>query len=179
MINLLPPEEKRELAAEEVKKIAMILGLIFFFSLLCLSIILVSLKAYLVIQIGAQKSSLELIKQQEQKTESQTIQEAIKDSNKKLVRISDFDKNRISLVQSIEKLIKTIPEGAYLTDISYSKTSSQIILAGSCPSLDVLDQFKSNLENEEAFKEINFPLSSLIDPTKFSGVTITINNESL
>ena len=177
MINLLPPEQKKELAVQEKKKITVILGLVILFSIICLIIILASLELYLSIQVDSQKSALESIKKQEGKSESQAVQEQVKDSNKKITRINDFYKDRVILVKVFEELIRTIPGGIYLTDLSYSKKSSQIILAGSSPSLDVFDQFHENLKNKEIFENIDFPLSNLANLANFSGVTITIKND--
>ncbi len=146
-------------------------------SLFCLIIILSFLKIYLLIQVDFQKSILELIKKQAETPEVQVIKEKIKDSNKKLARINDFYEQKSNLEETLEKLTQTIPEGIYLTDLSYSKTSSQIILAGFSPSQDLLVQFKKNLEQKEEFQEIYFPLSSWIKPVNidFAGVKITLS----
>jgi len=175
MINLLPPEEKKGLLAEETKRLTIILGLVVLFSLFCLIIILIFLKIYLFIQIDFQKSALELMKKQAQDSEAQVIREKIKDSNQKLAKINDFYEQKSNLEETLEKLTRTIPEGIYLADFSYSKTSSQIILAGFSPSRDLLVQFKKNLEQKEEFRKIYFPPSNWIEPVNinFTGVKIT------
>lgn len=181
MINLLPPEEKRELLGEETKRLTTILGLVLLFSLFCLIIILAFLKMYLLIQVDSQKSSIELVKNQTESSEVQVIQEQIENANQKLARINDFYEQKFESVKILEKLIKTIPEEIYLTNLSYSKTSSQVVLAGFAPSRDLLIQFKTNLEVEEEFQEIYFSPSNWIEPIDidFTGVKIILNDESL
>lgn len=181
MINLLPPEEKKGLLTEETKRLAIILGFVFLSSLFCLIIILGFLKIYLLIQIDIQKSTLGLIEKQAEISETQAVIEKIEDSNQKLVRINNFYEQRSNLEEALEELTQTIPEGIYLTDLSYSKNSSQIILAGFSPSQDLLVQFKKNLEQKkEEFPETYFPVSSwseLLD-IDFIGVIINLKNEN-
>lgn len=177
MINLLPPEYKKEVQIEETRRLVMVLGLVVLFTLFCFIIILIFLKIYLLIQIDFQRSSLELIKKQAETSEAQVIMGKIRDSNKTFARINDFYEQKFNLEEALEKLAQTIPEGIYLTNLSYSKDSSQIILAGFSPSRDLLVQFKKNLEQREEFQEIYFPTSSWIKPANidFAGVKITFS----
>lgn len=177
MINLLPPEEKKELLTEEAKRLTIILGLVVLLSLFCLIIILSFLKIYLLIQVDSQDDVLELIKKQVETSEAQVIKEKVEDSNQKFARINDFYEQKSDLEKTLERLTQTIPGEIYLTNLSYSKTSSQIILAGFSPSRDLLVQFKKNLEQKEEFQEIYFPPSSWIEPidVDFSGIRITIS----
>lgn len=177
MINLLPPEEKKELLSEEVKRLTLILGVVAFSSLICLIIILGFLKIYLLIQIDIQKNILEVAKKQAEDSKTQVTQKNIEDFNQKFSRINDFYEQKTNLEEVLEKLIQTIPEKIYLTDLSFSKTPPQIILAGFSPSRELLVQFKKNLEEKEEFTEIYFPPSSWIEPVDvdFSGVRIKLS----
>lgn len=174
MINLLPPEERKELLAEEIKRLAITLGLIVLLSLLCLTIILGFLKVYLLIQIDLQKNVLESIKEKGEDSEARIIEEKIDNSNQKLAKINDFYEQKYGLENILEKLIQAVPKEIYLTNLFYSKTSSQIILAGFSPSRDLLVQFKKNLEQKEEFRAIYFPPSNWIEPVDidFAGVKI-------
>jgi len=177
MINLLPPKEKEELFAEEAKRLTLVLVAVISLSLLCLIIILVFLKIYLLIQIDFQRTNLELIKKQAEDPQAQIIQEKVENFNQKLERITDFYEQKINLIEAIEELTKTIPEGIYLADLSYSKLSSQMILAGFAPSRELLVQFKKNLEEKEEFQEIYFPPSNWTEPinVNFTGVQINLS----
>lgn len=177
MINLLPLEEKKVILAEKTKKLILILALVVLFALICLIIILAFLKIYLLIQIDFQEVNLELTKKQAEGSELQIIREKIKDSNTKFERADNFYEQKFSLEEALRKLIQTIPEGIHLTDLSYSKESLQILLAGFSPSRDLLVQFKKNLEEREDFQEIYFPPSTWIEPVNidFAGVKITFS----
>lgn len=174
MINLLPPKERKELLAEETKRLVITLSLIVLLSLFCLIIILGFLKVYLLIQIDLQKNVLESIKEQDEDSKARIIEEKIDNSNQRLIKINDFYEQKYGLENILEKLIQAVPREIYLTNLSYSKTSSQIILAGFSPSRDLLVQFKKNLEQKKEFREIYFPPSSWIEPVDidFAGVKI-------
>jgi Tfp pilus assembly protein PilN len=177
MINLLPPEEKKALLAEKARRLIIVLGLVVLLSLFCLIIILISLKIYLLIQIDAQKNILEAARSQTENLEAQAIQEKTEDFNKKLSRIGDFYQQKANLGEIIEELAQTIPGRIYLVDLSYSKNTNQIILAGFSPSRDLLVQLKKNLEEEEKFQKVYFPPSSWIEAANidFGGVKINIS----
>ena len=121
-----------------------------------------------------------MIKKQAEGSELQIIKKKIEDSNKNLKKAGDFYEKEFALEEFIEKLIQAIPEGIYLADLSYSKQSFQIILAGFSPSRGLLVQFKENLEEfkrKESLKEVYFPPSTWIDPVNinFAGVKIIFN----
>ncbi len=181
MINLLPPEEKKELLLEEEKKLTIILGLVVLLSLFCLIIILAFLKVYLLIQVDSQKNILESVSAEIERSEFQVIREKIEDTNQKLIRINDFHERELNSVELLEKLIQTIPKKVYLNSFSYSKSPSQITLAGFAPSRDLLVQFKENLEGKFEEEKVFFPPSVWNESfdINFAGVKITFDNEDL
>lgn len=174
MINLLPPQNKEELLAEESKRLIIILGFIILLILLCLIIILVFLRIYLLIQIDIQKNLLGATRERVASSETQALEEKVKNFNQELSRINSFYEKKVNLTEALENLIETIPEGIYLTDLSYSKASSQIILAGFAPSRDLLVHFKKNLEAKEEFQEVYFPPSVWIEALNinFAGIKV-------
>lgn len=181
MINFLPPEEKKGLLVEETKRLTMVLGLVILISLFCLIMILAFLKIYLLILVDFQESVLELTKTKAESSEFQIVKGKIENSNQKLSRINDFYERAFNSVELLEKLTQTIPEGIYLTDFSYAKASSQIILAGFSPSRDLLIQLKNNLEGKFGEKKVSFPPSGWNEPVdiNFAGVKINFSNENL
>ena len=179
MINLLPPQYKEEIKAEETKRVIIALGLLILLALFCLIIILVFLKIYLLIQVGSQKGNLELLNKERQDSRIELIQEKIENANKKISEIDDFYNKKVNIVETIEELNRLTPEGIYLKELSYSKKDPpQIILAGFAPSRENLVQFRENLQKKEGFKcdEKCFPPSSWIEPVNinFTGVKIIL-----
>jgi len=175
MINLLPPEEKTGLLAEETKRLTIILALVILFSTFCLIIVLSFLRIYLWIQVDAQKNTLEVAKNKAEDPEIKIMKEKIDQYNEKIARIDNFYEQKSDVGGILEKLIQATPEGIYFTEFAYSKNSSQIIMAGFSPSHSLLEKFKANLE-KEGFKEIFFPDVSWIEPINinFSGVKISV-----
>lgn len=177
MINLLPSEEKKVILSEKTKRLILALALMFVFALICLIIILTFLRIYILIQIDSQEANLALAEKQAEDSELQIIRGKIQNANKVLKRTGSFYEQEFSLEEVLEKLIKTIPEGIYLADLSYSKETRQIVLAGFSPSQDLLVQFKDNLEEfkeKENLEKIYFPPSTWNEPVNinFSGVKI-------
>lgn len=176
MINLLPLQQKRELLYRESRKIATTLGLVVLISFLCFILILVFLKMYLLIQIDSQKNNLATMGQQLDKANAKALQEEIKDSNNKILGVKSFFEGKSSLKDIIEKLSPAIPQEIYLTDISFSKVSSQILLAGFSPSQELLKQLRKNLEGIYTKEKVTFPSDVWSDLTdiNFSGVKIDL-----
>ena len=175
MINLLPQEGKIEIFLEETKKLIIVLGVLFFLSIFSLILILLSLDIYFSGRLQIQQIFLEI---EEGKFEAKGIkdfQDQVKSSNQKLSLLDRFYDQKISLAVVLSKIIKNTPQEIYLTDLSYSKNASQIILSGFSPSRDTLFQFKRNLEKD--FQNVYFPPESWVKSTNidFRTVSFQIN----
>ena len=172
MINLLPPKYKVDLLLEETKRLIIILGSLFFISLLSLSLILFSIKIYLTSQVKAQKEFLDLQTQKKETPEMGQLENEAKAINKKLSQLDNFYQKQISLSGIMEKINKAIPYNLYLNSLAYSKTDNKVILAGYSPTREILRQFKENLKG--SFQEVDVPYSNWVK-TEFSGVNFKIN----
>lgn len=151
MINLLPPEQKREILEEEKFKIILILGIILIIFLIIFYLFLLLIKTSILADLDAQKILLE-----ERKREIsfyQDLEEKIKNANLNLSKLNNFYKNQIYFTEIFEKISQIIPSGIYLTNSNFSQ--DQISLSGFSPSREILISFKENLEKE--FKEVSYP----------------------
>ena len=178
MINLLPPQYKTELIKEERWKLVLILGTLFFFSLLSFILILFAVKIY----IQGQKEFLKIMADSEEKIlqneKNKSLFEKIDSANQNLSKLNDFYKNRTDSIIVFEKISETLPSGIHLTDFSWQKNISQIILSGSASNRETLFEFKNNLESQKEFKEINFPAESWIKPVDIDfRATLRFKNE--
>lgn len=179
MINLLPPEEKKILLAEENKRIVIVFGISVLIFLFCLSLILLFTKAYITGQVNTQEviSQSEFEKLAEFGIED--FQKRMVLTNKDLQNLKNFYKQKLYLTNLFEKLAKIIPSGIYLTDLTFSKQIKKVVseedeeengekvkiekelaFYGFALNRQVLFDFKKNLEQE--FKEINFPPSNWV-----------------
>ena len=66
MINLLPPQEKEKLLLEKTQKLVIVLTNSFIISLICLILILLSLKFYILKELAKKSSVLYDIKEENQ-----------------------------------------------------------------------------------------------------------------
>lgn len=172
MINLLPPIEKEFLKQEETKRLLAILGVVFLAFLICLVLILLFIGIYISSQ--AELKEIEtLAKEKEFKqSESQVFQEKIILANSTFSQLSSFYQKNPNFSQIIEEISKTLPEGVYLTNLSFvfdlsTETKNpgiQVSLSGFSPTREILFEFKKNLEKNPGFKEVYFPPTNWIKP---------------
>jgi Tfp pilus assembly protein PilN len=179
MINLLPPKEKTFLEQQKNLRSFFVLSALFLLSLICLCFILLSIKIYISEQVRFQKLIL-----QEQQTEEnfetskiQQLEKDIKSINKELSGLNSFYQNQTHLTPILSKISQSLPIGANLFTFSFIEDSSKIALSGFCPSRELLFEFKKNLQSNEDFSEITFPLANWVKPSDINfTATIIYNN---
>ncbi|MFC1629919.1 PilN domain-containing protein [Patescibacteria group bacterium] len=154
MINLLPPDYKKEMAAEETKRLVMILGVLVFFSILSFTLALLAVKIYLSGQFDSQQVFLEIEKEKAVLKEIEDLEKKVEVFNEKLSRVDDFYNQRVSLAGTLNKVIDTIPEEIYLTGLVYTKEAGVFTVSGFSPFRDILEDFKANLERN--FYQVTF-----------------------
>ena len=162
MINLLPPQIKKEhKELKKFKRILILISLFLFFGLF-LSLILFLIKNHISQQAMAQKI---LFEQKEVELKEllgqREFEEIIKQNNLIFTQLKSFYQQQPNLTEIIEKIDKTLPEGIYLTELSLSsqlpeKRIIECRLTGFSPSREKLIEFKENLKQEKNFKEVYF-----------------------
>jgi len=165
MINILPPKEKERIRAKEKKKIALILELLGFVFLLCLVLALFSIEIYVSGRTEAARIILEQERGEFEASEIKDFSEKIRLANESFSNLESFYENQIKLTKVLEEISETLPEGIYLSSLSYQKNNSQVSLLGFAETREALFEFKENLEKEEDFVGIFFPPSSWIKST--------------
>jgi hypothetical protein len=111
MINLLPPEQIKELKEEENFKIILNICLLILFFFISLFLILFSIKFYLFGNLQSQKIILEktIINLEKEKE--------IKELNGILSKIENFNQKKILLFPQVEKIFEKIPPSIHLKDL--------------------------------------------------------------
>lgn len=171
MINLLPPQYKKELKQEESWRMVFVLGILFLLSLFCLVLILLSLKIYIEGQSEEQKILFQ--REERQKApEGRDFEENIKTANQNLLKLNSFYQNQIRMTPLIEQIAEILPPDVYLNDLSFSPPPSiekeykfLVSLTGFSGSREALFKFKENLQAQENFASISVPLASWVKPT--------------
>lgn len=182
MINLLPPREKEILLMEKKKRMVIILWALVLFFLICLILILFSIKIYLQTQVESQKILLLEARKEFEQSEFQNLQEGIKSANFTLGKLNSFYQEKIYFSEILERISKTLPAELYLTDLSAvfspaEETGVNISLSGFAPTVETLLEFSKNLEKEKGFKDIHFPSEVWFEPFDIDFfVTFRIDN---
>jgi len=172
MINLLSPQEKKNLKEEKKLKLVLVLGISFLAFLVSLSLILFAIRIIIFSQVEIQRSFLEQEERELQNPQIKELQEIMDDSNKKISKLKSFYQQQFDFTSILEEISKTLPPEIYLTNISLNyqteKDGKKFLtcnLSGFSPTREILLQFKKNLENEATFKEVYFPPSNWMAST--------------
>ncbi len=170
MINLLPPENKKELIQEENWKLIMILGILILVFLISLFLILFSIKIFISGEVEVQKIIFNEREIEFKNSQMQLLQEEVITVNEKLSGLDKFYKNQRELTEIFEKISKILPSEIYLTNLSLASQPKPVSfnLTGFSPNRETLLKFKENLEKEGTFSEINFPASSWMEPVNIN-----------
>jgi hypothetical protein len=159
MINLLPPEQIKELKEEENFKILLnifLLALVFFLSLF---LVLLSIKFYLSGMLDSQKILIE----KEEKFLDLEKENEIKKYNEILSKIEKFYQKKTFLFPEVEDFFKKIPQSIYLKElevkIDKNGEVSFWVSGFSKTREDLLDLIKTLKEN---YKEVSFPQEILL-----------------
>jgi hypothetical protein len=113
MINLLPPEQIKELKEEENLKVLLNIFLLVLFFFLFLFLILLSIRFYLSGKLEAQKILLE----KEEKILDLEKENEIKKHNEILSKIEKFYQKKIFLFPKAENFFEKIPQSIYLREL--------------------------------------------------------------
>jgi hypothetical protein len=161
MINLLLLEEKQKLASEKKQKLVTVWGVVILFSLVCLTLILLSLKFYVLAEYSYQKDILEQSQKQNQTPDFINFSEIIKKYNATLSQIDSFYKKELYLYKALEVISRIpSPAGLYVINISLIKDDSgkiQVSMSGLSNTRDDLLAFKKNIEDDKEIKKSYFP----------------------
>jgi Tfp pilus assembly protein PilN len=189
MINLLPSDKKEKLLFKKKIKLNLILLVLFFYFIFCLILVFYSIKIYSQIILESQEFVVTEKEKELDKSEFRNFKEEIKRANLELEEINSFYGRQIYISEILEKISQTLPPEIYLTDFSAEHYSELVIdptqkelqktieaygikfsLTGIALNREILIWFKQELEKEESFEEIYFPLKNLVsrDDIKFS-----------
>ncbi len=159
MINLLPPEQIKELKEQENFKILVNIFLLILFFLFSFFLILLSIKFYLSGKLESQKILLE----KGERILDLEKEKKIKKYNEILSRIENFYQKKISLFPKAENFFEKIPPAIYLNEfelkIDKKGEISFWVLGFSKTRENFLDLIKILKDN---YKEVSFPPEILL-----------------
>ncbi|KKU57551.1 MAG: hypothetical protein UX81_C0033G0007 [Parcubacteria group bacterium GW2011_GWA2_47_12] len=160
MINLLPPQQKKELLQEQRYKLFLIFGVLAVVFLIALSLSFFAIKINISSESRSEKA---VISPQIQDNEAKIIE-----INKNLRNAEFFYEKKPDFTKMMGEIFKIIPPKISLTSLSldFSKKTEDFSasLRGFSPDREYLSQFKKNLESNASFKDVNFPPSTWVKP---------------
>lgn len=172
MINLLPPQEKEHLLLEKRKKLIIILGWVFLMFLIFLTLVLFSVKFYILTQASWQEEVLTDLKNTYQTPDFLFFKDIIQKHNLSLKTADNFYKKEIYVSNAL-KAIAAIdrPAALHLTDVTVGHLPLQpgqaqdtmlVTIFGVSDTRDSLVIFKSNVEQIHNIKNVYFPPNNWI-----------------
>lgn len=172
MINLLPPQYKKELSREEDWKLVVISGIFILIFLTSLILILFSVKIYVLGKLDSTEILVDLREKDFQAPELKGLREKVATVNQNLIKLNSFYQEETNFTTILEKISKTVPPEMYLTSFSVASQPKAVkkglmkcSLSGYSPTRQALFGLKANLEKEKQISEIDFPPQNWIRPT--------------
>jgi len=171
MINLLPLKQKQELRLEESFKLAIVLGILSLLFLICLYLVLFSVKAYIMGEVEAQKILLVQKENEFNTPRTQAFKKSLISFNLTLSKLDSFYQDQFDLTEALEQISGTLPSDVYLTSLSFNPTrdkrEKKILtnLSGFASTRQSLLDFRDSLEQETSFQDISFSQASWVKPT--------------
>lgn len=168
MINLLPPEEKIKLLQENQKKMIIILGVTLIVPLLCLILVLLSVRFYLLGEVNFQKIISEQVKKEYQTPDFLRFKEIMQNNGRVLANLHSFYKRETYATEALN-IFSSIarPQNLYFTDILLTRNENQtfkVTASGFAKSRDDLLVFQKNINEKSEVKNINFSPESWVSP---------------
>lgn len=178
MINLLPPQVKKELEIERKRKIIIILGNLLLVFLIFLGVLLFSVKIYILSQIEGLKTLIDLESIYVDIPQTKELEKNITEANQKFSNLNLFYENQIDLTEVLGKISFLLPLNVYLTDFGYQKERNLITLEGFAKKREDFLEFKKSLETEKGFSNFSSPISNLVKPTDINfNITFNLTDE--
>jgi Tfp pilus assembly protein PilN len=159
-LDLLPEDQKKELKRSRLFRKIIWFEIMFLFPFFVMVIILLN-NLYI---LNYQKESLIKLYAQEQGNdkfkELKQFQDSFKNANEVSLDALNFQTKHFHWINVIEEINTIIPSNVSISNISTKEF--QIILVGKANNRDDLLSFQAGLQKSECFKDINLPLSGMV-----------------
>ncbi len=165
-INLLPKLKQRELSYERVfygVKVAVALG-----AAIMLVGVLVQLGvwSYLNRKIKASDVQIAELKAVANKSENAVVKQQIQQANAQIIDFGNLSAKTPQWSKVMNAFVKNVPQGVMITTFDADTAKKQIDIAGFSPTRDlVIDLYNNINSDKEHFKNINYPLENVTQPT--------------
>jgi len=164
MINLLPQKEKYDFSLRKTNNLILVFGGVIIIFLICLILVLLSVKFYMLTEIDYQKFLLEDTKSYNQSPATKKIRSAIQNYNSIMPSVVSFYKKQVSFSDILGTISRTYkPSGLYFSNIYLKQSSDRKITANILGINNTRENLLSFQKSLEELKE-----NKMIDNIYFS-----------
>lgn len=164
-LNLLPPEERENLKLAKFSRVLAYYSMGIFALLVIFIVLLVSILAYLMIQLN----SLEKLAEQTEKNQSFTtvkeLETEIDSLNQKMKTLDSVQQGANSFSLILEDLAKIAPSGVEFFSFNYDGQTKKAVLDGHSLSREGFIALREAIEKDQRFSDIESPISNLVKST--------------
>lgn len=172
MLNLLPPQQKKEILEEERWKLVLVSMTVVSFCFAALIFILLLVDIVLLSNLEIQKINFNHQEKSPDVLQTEIMKSKLSEFNQTIFALEEFYQNQFTLIDTIKQLSDLlISSDLYLTDFKFvalppqeDNSTGQISLTGFAAKREYLLSFKKNLEQSANFHGVNFPASNWVKP---------------
>jgi len=180
MINLLPPEKKKELLHNKTERLIIILGVVFLTFLISLTLVFFLIEAYLESQVVSKEVILEINQKEYESDKIQNLKDKIGEYNENLFEISNFYENQIYFSDNIDKVVNLKLNDISFHNFSLKKEEEKNVfyISGFSKERGSLVSFRESLRQESMIENVSFSPLSWAKPQNIDfQVTFNFKNE--
>lgn len=171
MLNLLPPQQKKELRLDFLNQVVVIVAIAIVFMILVLLLLLLVAQSFLDMNLDETERELNFWQSKAEIKELKNLEEKVKELNRNLTFLDEKQRKQIIFSSFLENLAKDTPPGVRFDSISINE-SNQVIIKGYASFRDNLLVLKDNLESASYVNNLDFPLANL---TKSADINFSLS----
>lgn len=160
-LNLIPPKKKEEIKKNKRLKTAIKAEIVLTIILMVFFSVLLSFRYVLGIELTGEKTLNAQIERNDQFGKIKSYDDQFNQANDMIKQVAVIDQTQLYWSRVFVKISQLILPG--IETKSLSTDNSAVTISGIADTRDNLIAFKSNLEKESCFSQINLPLSNLVD----------------
>lgn len=180
-MNLLPKLKQQELAYEKLfysVSVACVIAVIF----IAIGVVVqFGVHTYLDRQINSIAGEIDAMKRTANKTENAAVKQQIKVVNSQIENFSDLINKAPQWSGVFAAFLQDVPPDIHITQVTANAEKKEITINGYAPTRELVEELYNNINaDKDHFKEINYPLENVSQPTdvKFT-FTFTVQDSVL
>lgn len=161
-VNLLPPEEKKNLQLADFSRLLIFLAgwLSVFLAVFILLLVSTYFSLFLLLR---EQNNLIAVRQQDPQTQYLVqTEKRIERSNQVVKKVQAKQSSMLIWTDLLKEISQLVPTGVYLNTLAYRADDNQISISGWADWRDNLMIFQKSLEISPCFEQIESPLANLI-----------------